>query len=293
MIAVDTGAATHTGRVRSRNEDAMLNGPYVFAVADGMGGHDAGDVASRTLVSTLEPIANNSNLARHDVLSAIRTGDDRIHELARQTTAGMGTTVTGVALTSGEDQPLLVFNVGDSRVYRLRDATLTRLTHDHSVVQELVDAGVITSEAALSHPDRNVITRAIGTGEHPDIDWWQLQPAKDDRMLITSDGLLRELDMDRITSILLASKDPQQAADELVLAAVEAGGRDNITVVVIDIKEAAEVGSADDALDADTADRPITPSDDMADTRPKPNESASSVGAGSAGANDQVPRNDK
>lgn len=269
MIAVDTGAATHPGRVRSRNEDAMLNGPYVFAVADGMGGHDAGDVAARTLVSTLEPVANNSNLARHDVLSAIRTGDERIHELSLKTTAGMGTTVTGIALTSGDDHPLLVFNVGDSRVYRLRDAALTRLTHDHSVVQELIDAGVITTEAARSHPERNVITRAIGTGERPDIDWWQLQPAKNDRMLITSDGLLRELDMDRITEILVTCDAPQQAADELVVAAVDAGGRDNITVVVIDIKEDLVITTADDGLDADTADRPITPSEVMGDTKPK------------------------
>lgn len=268
MISVDTGAATHPGRVRSRNEDAMLNGPYVFAVADGMGGHDAGDVAARTLVSTLEPVAHNSRLARRDVLSAIRTGDDRIHELARTTTSGMGTTITGVALTGGDDHPLLVFNVGDSRVYRLRGDTLSRLTHDHSVVQELIDAGVISTEAARTHPERNVITRAIGTGERPDIDWWQLRPSKGDRMLITSDGLLRELEMGEITSILLTSENPQQAADALVDAAVEAGGRDNITVVVIDIKDTGPVTWSDDGLDVDTADRPLTQQDDIDDAEP-------------------------
>lgn len=247
---------THPGRVRSRNEDSVLVADPVFAVADGMGGHAEGDIASAVATEALAEVARG-DVTRMAVLDAIRAAHSEISERGGKEAGGMGTTLTGLVLlgaTSDEPQ-MLVFNVGDSRSYRLRDGSLVQLTHDHSVVQELVDSGRITLDEAAVHPDRNVITRSLG-GEGPvDIDWALTDPRPRDRFLVCSDGLSRELDAAAIAGILAGQAEPDAAADALIDAAVRAGGRDNVSVVVLDVlvePASTEAPAEADPLDEDT-----------------------------------------
>ncbi|HEY0932534.1 MAG TPA: protein phosphatase 2C domain-containing protein [Trebonia sp.] len=233
MIRFGYGAATSVGRVRPVNEDSYLAVPPLFVVADGMGGHGAGHVASRIAIEEMTACAALRPLFAEAVLTALEHANRYIIE--RDEANRMGTTVTGLAgIESKGGDHLMVFNVGDSRVYRLTGRRLEQLTVDHSEVQQLVMAGVITSEQARTHPRRNVVTRALGsdTGQHPD--HWQLPAASGDRFLICSDGLYGEL-ADNAIAPLLAFGAPQQAAEALVVAANEAGGRDNVTSVVVDI----------------------------------------------------------
>ena len=233
MIRFSHGAATSVGRVRRVNEDSYLAVPPLFVVADGMGGHGAGNVASRIAIEEMTACAALRPLFVEAVLSTLEQANRHIIE--RDEANRMGTTVTGLAgiETAGGDH-LMVFNIGDSRVYRLASNRLEQLTVDHSEVQELVLAGVITREQARTHPRRNVVTRALGsdTGRLPD--HWLLPAVTADRFLICSDGLFGELPDDVIRR-LLAAGDPLRAAEALVSAANDAGGRDNVTVVVVDI----------------------------------------------------------
>jgi serine/threonine protein phosphatase PrpC len=236
-LRIVVGAASHTGLVRERNEDSALSTSGVFAVADGMGGHAAGDVASRIAVAALMRLAGRDDLRSRDILDAVdAANDDILNSIdADGQRAGMGTTLTGVAIVTGDTNPRwAVFNVGDSRVYRFAGDTLTQLTEDHSEVGELVAAGQLTAEQAAVYPRRNVITRSLGTvpGPHPDI--WLLEPEAPERFVICSDGLTSELSDDEIAAVLRAESEPQRAADRLVVEAVQAGGRDNVTVLVID-----------------------------------------------------------
>jgi protein phosphatase len=251
MIRFSHGAATSVGRVRQVNEDSYLAVPPLFVVADGMGGHGAGNVASRIAIEEMTACVALRPLFAEAVLTALEHANRYIIE--RDEANRMGTTVTGLAglETAGADH-LMVFNVGDSRVYRLAGKRLEQLTVDHSEVQELVLAGVITREQARTHPRRNVVTRALGgdTGLHPD--HWLLPAITGDRYLICSDGLFSELPDEAIRP-LLASGDPQSAAETLVGAACDAGGRDNVTVVVVDID------SDDDDADAATLPREAIP----------------------------------
>ena len=224
---------TDTGPVRPHNEDAAFATPKLAVVADGVGGHAAGEVASGTVVGVLaslekawvdEPL--DAALAR-----AVTEANDRIAFLSecRPETAGMGPTLTAVALHGDS----VVANIGDSRTYLLRDGELRRLTRDDSYLQELLDAGVVSPEAARRHPQRNLVTAALdGTpGREPAI---TRVPARvGDRLLLCSDGLSDALDEPRIAS-LLADPDAASAADALVRAALEAGARDNVTAVVAD-----------------------------------------------------------
>lgn len=262
VTAVAWGASTHPGRRRKRNEDAFLAAPPLFAVADGMGGHAAGDVASQMAVDALAAATSDGQVTRVDLLEAIRTADTSIFERSAGEQEGMGTTLSGVALT-GTSGRLVIFNVGDSRVYRLRDGLLAQLTHDHSVVQELIDDGTISESEAEGHPDRHVVTRSLGFGSGLEIDWWTADAHVGDRYLITSDGLPKELTIDETGEILSSRPDPQSAADQLVLRAVDAGGRDNVTVVILDLgADEATVGAPSSvdhtSLDDDTNPRPAT-----------------------------------
>lgn len=257
LITLTWGTTTHPGHRRSRNEDAAVAGPSLFAVADGMGGHAAGDVAARIVVDHLQGLIAADHLDRGTVLERIRSADAEVVTTATGSDAGMGTTVSGLALVAGARPGFVVFNVGDSRVYRLRGGTLTQLTHDHSVVQELIDAGSITYQQSLTHPERNVITRSLGAGEPLDIDWWRLQPQDRDRYLVTSDGLTKELAPETIAVELARAGSPQERADALVAAALGAGGRDNVTVVVVDV-----------ALDHGVPETPVTDPLDV-DTTPR------------------------
>jgi PPM family protein phosphatase len=233
MIRFSHGEATSVGRVRQVNEDSYLAVPPLFVVADGMGGHGAGNVASRIAVEEMQACAALRPLFAEAVLTSLEYANRYIIE--RDEANRMGTTVTGLAgLESAGGDQLMVFNIGDSRVYRLAQGHLEQLTVDHSEVQELVLAGVITREQARTHPRRNVVTRALGSeaGLHPD--HWLLPPVTGDRYLICSDGLFSELPDGAILR-LLADGPPKQAAEALVTAANEAGGRDNVTVIVVDI----------------------------------------------------------
>jgi len=234
------GAATDVGRVRSLNEDSLLAVPTLFVVADGMGGHAAGEVASQLAVREFARLAEQAPVSADDLAETVRLANEHILTEGGEhgDRYGMGTTLTGVGVVSTTDgEQLAVFNVGDSRVYRFSDGRLDQLTVDHSAVQELVDAGRLTPQAARSHPRRNVVTRSLGSQPSPAPDVWLVPPVAGDRFLVCSDGLTGELDDPAIAELLGASPDPQAAADELVRQALAAGGHDNVTVVVLDVAE--------------------------------------------------------
>ncbi len=231
MIQFHHGAATCVGRVRRVNEDSYLALPPVYAVADGMGGHGAGDVASALAIEALISCARSRPLSADAVLAALEAANRAI--IARDEADGMGTTVTGLALLEAGGGHLMVFNVGDSRVYRLAGGRFDQVTVDHSEVQELVLAGVLTREQARTHPRRNVVTRALGGDPVLRADHWLLPALSGDRYLLCSDGLYSELSDEAIVG-QLAIDDAQRAAAALVAAANDAGGHDNITAVVVD-----------------------------------------------------------
>lgn len=236
-VLVRTGAATHAGVVRKVNEDSVLVGPGVYVVADGMGGHAAGEVASAIAVRRLGGLAGRERVTPDDVRAelAAANADVLADAAVNPERAGMGTTVAGLATVDTAGSPhWALFNIGDSRVYRLADGELTQLTIDHSGVVELLDAGKITECEARSHPMRHLLTRALGTDPGPEADLWVFPPSVGERFLICSDGLPLELTDDEIGAVLRATEDPQEAAEELVGRAVAAGGRDNVSVVVVD-----------------------------------------------------------
>jgi len=233
VIRFSHGAATSVGRVRKVNEDSFLALPPLFVVADGMGGHGGGNVASRIAIEEMTACAALRPLFAEAVLTALEHANRHIIE--RDEANRMGTTATGLAglETAGGDH-LMVFNIGDSRVYRLSGGRLEQITVDHSEVQELVLAGVITPEQARTHPRRNIVTRALGSDPVLRADHWLLPATGGDRYLACSDGLFGEVPDDAIRALLSVGS-PQQAADALVAAANDAGGHDNVTAVVVDI----------------------------------------------------------
>jgi len=246
-MRIDAGVATDTGQVREGNEDAYLVEPPLYAVADGMGGHRGGEVASQLALETIAdlfrkgdiPLAEQVRRANRAVFE--RSGADR-------SVAGMGTTLTA-ALVQGDLAHLL--HVGDSRAYLLRAGSLRQLTEDHTLVNRMVKAGEITPEEAEVHPHRNVITRSLGTEADVDVDEQNVGLLDGDRLLLCSDGLTGMLTEDQVQAILEATPNAQEAADRLVRAANRAGGVDNITVVVLDVAEGdPEPGSVVDVSDA-------------------------------------------
>ena len=235
-VALAWGAATDVGHKRRLNEDSYLAESPVFAVADGMGGHSSGDVASAAVVRRLEASTASDFIDPAQVLVALREATEDISLAEDASDRGVGTTVTGVALTLQGGAPYwAVFNVGDSRVYRFENDELDQITVDHSVVQELVSAGLLRPEDAEFHPDSNVITRAIGFNETPMPDYWLLPVEVGTRLIVCSDGLTKEIDDARIAEILGEGAPARQAAVALVEAALESGGRDNVTVVIVDV----------------------------------------------------------
>jgi protein phosphatase len=234
-VRTSWGSATDRGRVREVNEDALLTFPPVFLVADGMGGYDAGDLASRIAVEEFAQLAGAVGVGVDDVHACFARASARMRA---EFTGGRqgGTTVAGALLVEVEREPYwLVFNVGDSRVYRFSDDGLEQVSVDHSVAQELAEAGVIRPEQVATHPDRHVLTRALGTGEPPEPDYWMLPAGMRDRLLVCTDGLVRELPDDALAAALAARDEPQALADRLVAAALARGGRDNVSVVVVDV----------------------------------------------------------
>jgi serine/threonine protein phosphatase PrpC len=232
-------SATDVGRVRTVNEDSLLIAPPVFLVADGMGGHKFGDLASREVVDAFRQLGTGEPTTVEAVVETIRRANDSVRELAGDATAG--TTLAGVALVTvpgAEDPSWMVFNVGDSRVYSWSGDILRQVSVDHSAVQELIDAGEISEAEARSHPQRNVVTAALGAHAELEPDVWVLPTGGPQAFLICSDGLTKEVTDAQITSVLRDS-DPRTAAQALVDAALANGGADNVSVVIVD----AEIGS--------------------------------------------------
>lgn len=227
------GQATDIGRSRTHNEDSLLAKPPLYVVADGMGGHAAGEVASRVGVDTLvahAPLhADSKALAR-----AIRAANNAIIDAVQAGTGkqGMGTTMVAAIV---EGTRIALAHVGDSRAYLLHDGALRQLTADHSLVARMVSEGQITEAQAREHPHRSVILRALGTDPDIKVDHTTLDAQTGDRLLLCSDGLSGMLEDPEIARILGGYKDPQVVADMLVAEANEAGGLDNITVVVVDM----------------------------------------------------------
>jgi serine/threonine protein phosphatase PrpC len=248
-LVLSWGAATDTGRRRAHNEDSYLARPPIFAVADGMGGHSAGDVASAAVVARLDEMVTGDFTDADTIENALRSATTDIGLAADEKELGVGTTVTGVALSLQDDEPFwTVFNVGDSRVYLFDRETLGQVTVDHSVVQELVDAGVIRAEDAESHPDSNVITRAVGFNVEAIPDYWVVPVRTGLRMLLCSDGLTKEVDAEGIRVILAAGLPAQETALALIDAALAGGGRDNVTTVVIDVLESSGPGEFENTI---------------------------------------------
>jgi len=298
------GSATDTGRIRPENEDSIFAAAGLYVVADGMGGHEAGEVASQLAVDRINGDLLGPDLPTADeVVESISNANRDIFRaaIANPGQQGMGTTVTAIAVISdamagragpnvdlhdphrsdvagdGDELPpdvtpvipaepseaLLLANVGDSRTYLYRHDKLRPVTVDHSYVQELVNTGHITPDEARAHPRRNIVTRALGIEPDVKIDWWTLPLIRGDRFLLCSDGLVDEVGDDDITVALQAEDDPQLAAEALVAQANKAGGRDNISVIVVDILDGDE--PPDPTVEVDIV--PVWPEED---TEPTP-----------------------
>jgi protein phosphatase len=244
-LGIIVGAATDVGQVRDHNEDGYLfdDDLGLIAVADGMGGHRGGEIASATALEALHTALSGSDAIRE----AVGVANNSVYERSKtdEGLRGMGTTLTaGVFDRHGT---LTIGHVGDSRAYLFRDGELTRITTDHSLVEELMEAGELTEEEAERDPRRSMITRAIGLESGVEVDVYPVELEAGDRVLLCSDGLTGMLREAEIAALLGEEDDPDRAAQRLVEEANAAGGVDNITVLVVDVVEA----DADDADDAD------------------------------------------
>lgn len=231
--ALAWGSRSDVGLVRGHNEDSFLVQAPLFAVCDGMGGHAAGEVASSIAVST---IAEKAPASADDVLLgvAVEAANAAVMLGAEQGVGkpGMGCTASCCLIEEGK---MAIAHVGDSRIYLLRHGSLVRVTHDHSYVEELVDSGQITADEARTHPSRSIITRALGSDPDMYADHFSLEVSNGDRVILCSDGLSSMIADSEIEALAVSSATPQQAADNLVAAALTAGGLDNVTVVVVDV----------------------------------------------------------
>ncbi len=229
-------AGTDTGRQRRANEDSLLARAPLFVVADGMGGAQAGEVASRIAVECFEPGLPDASHPELELAALARAANARIHELSHTNAeqAGMGTTLTAAYV--GE-QEVAIAHVGDSRAYCLRDGQLLRLTDDHSLVDELMRQGRLTPEEAVEHPQRSVITRALGPEGMVEVDTRSFRARAGDVYLLCSDGLTTMISEEQIAATLNANPRLHDAGEALIAAANQAGGRDNITVVLIRLEE--------------------------------------------------------
>lgn len=236
---ISFGSRTDIGYVRDHNEDSLIIIPPLFAVADGMGGHEAGEIASEITVNTLAELAP-SHLDAEGLTAAVEAANYNVMKAPRQGIGrdGMGTTLTAAML---EGERLLIAQVGDSRAYLLHKGHLQQITRDHSLMADLIEAGQIPPEEARVHPNRSVITRAIGSDIHMRPDIYELNVDAGDRILLCSDGLSSMISNNAIESIMRRQSDAQHCADELVTAALENGGADNVTVVVADVPGFSEV----------------------------------------------------
>ena len=273
-------AHSDVGRERKVNEDSFMAQAPVFLVADGMGGHAHGDVASQTVARVFdEHIERGAPSTPERILDAIHSSNDAVRDLSAVDdfgTAVSGTTLAGVAFVdAGDDVGFhwMAFNIGDSRVYTWDGRTLTQLSVDHSAVQEMVEAGLITAENAEQHPERNVITRAIGADEFADADVWLLPASGRHSFLVCSDGLTKELGTAEIAGLLAAGGEHgetgRSVAQVLVDAALAHGGHDNVTVVFVESVLGDPETGAQHPDDENTQDRMPGAGEHHEDTRPR------------------------
>jgi protein phosphatase len=247
LRATEIIALTDTGRQRRDNEDSAYARSPLFVVADGMGGAQAGEVASQMAVQTFEQDLPDGGVSVEERLAErVREANRRIHELSRsdRERAGMGTTLTAAYL---DEASLAIAHVGDSRAYLVRDGALRRLTRDHSLVGELVQRGKLTEEQAAEHPQRSIITRALGPEPDVEVDTWTYPVRAGDVLLLCSDGLTSMVSEEEVAEILTGADSLERAGRQLIDAANAAGGRDNITVVLFRVEEVDAGGDADRA----------------------------------------------
>ncbi len=229
--------ATDTGRRREANQDAFLTAFPLFVVADGMGGHIGGEIASASTVERLGAMVDKGKVGPKTIEKSLTRAVSDIMDHPETTDEGTGTTLTGVYLdTDASRESWVTLNIGDSRVYLLRDGQLDQLTTDHSVVQELIAAGRLSPEEAENHPYGNVITRAVGPSERVVPDYVRVEICDGDRFVICSDGLTKELTDYGIQHFLTENAEPEPAVRAMMDAALENGGRDNITIIVLDVR---------------------------------------------------------
>lgn len=240
MIRFVSGGATDVGAVRSENQDSFVIANATIVVADGMGGHQGGEVASALAVQTFTGKITSENASVEELINAAKSANRAVFEKAQTDPSlrGMGTTLTtlGTLEVDGENR-VGIAHIGDSRAYLMRDGDLQQLTRDHSLVEEMVRTGQLSEKEAEGHPKRNILTRALGVEPDVEVDVVQVLPLRGDRFLLCSDGLVRELTDDQIASVLRRLSDPTEAARDLVKRAKEAGGADNITVVIVDVAD--------------------------------------------------------
>jgi protein phosphatase len=242
--AAESTLKTDTGRQRRENEDSAFVRAPLFVVADGMGGAQAGEVASKMAVEAFEQDFSESGSPEEQLVGRAREANRQIYERSRTEHGreGMGTTLTAAYV---DDARLAIAHVGDSRAYLFRDGKLTRLTQDHSLVDELLRQGKLTEEQAAEHPQRSIITRALGPEPDVEVDTFSYPVHGGDVLLLCSDGLTSMISEQRVTQILAASQTLDEAGDRLIDEANEAGGRDNITVVLFRLEEVGSDAGAD------------------------------------------------
>jgi protein phosphatase len=253
-LSLRFAAGSHKGMIREGNEDSGYAGPRLLAIADGMGGQAAGEVASSEVISTI--VALDDDVPGSDILTSLGTAVQRANDQLRMMVEedpqleGMGTTLTALLWTG---QRLGLVHVGDSRAYLLRDGVLTQITQDHTWVQRLVDEGRITEEEATTHPQRSLLMRALGSGDHvePDLSIREVRPG--DRYLICSDGLSGVVSHQTMEDTLASYQGPQETVQELIQLALRGGGPDNITVIVADVLDI----DSGDTLAAQLSDTPV------------------------------------
>ncbi|MCL2490161.1 MAG: protein phosphatase 2C domain-containing protein [Propionibacteriaceae bacterium] len=234
-VRVDSASGTDVGKQRTLNEDAVLDHCPVFIVADGMGGHEAGEIASAIVVEEMSVISQGQPTL-DGVGDALHRAKLRIDELsARGAKRPAGTTVSGVVMVMLDGDPYwLVVNLGDSRTYHVARGEVSQVSVDHSEVQEMIDAGRLDAGQAHTYDRRNVITRVLGAGTPERPDYWLLPVADHDRWLVCSDGLTAEVPDDVIARTLVSEDTPQAIVDSLISASLMAGGHDNVSVIVVD-----------------------------------------------------------
>jgi protein phosphatase len=233
-MKVRVGAKSDIGRARERNEDSFIIRAPLFAVADGMGGHRGGDVASAMALETLQEVDAGSQPGA--LIEKVKLANGRVLERgeADRDLQGMGTTLTAV-LADGDKAHLV--HIGDSRAYLLREGEFRQVTRDHTLVQRMVDEGRLTRDEADHHPQRSILTRALGVEAEAEPDPITLDLLPGDRLMLCTDGLTGMVDEERIREVLESERDPQQACDRLIDEANAAGGEDNITVIVLDFEQ--------------------------------------------------------